>query len=120
MLVNRCMITFNKVDKFCKNFDKNNKNFISGKPFRRRPTMPYSEVMSILLLFQISGFKCFKYYYIFYVQWHLRDDFLKTVYYNQFIALSRSVILPLTIFLKACFSGSCMGILFRLHTDRGL
>ena len=113
------MITYDKVtdifcivDEFCKNFEKTTNNFILGKPSRRPPTMSSSEVISILLLFQISGFKCFKHYYIFYVQKHMRDNFPKTVSYNRFVELSQSVIMPLAIFLKACCSGSCTGISF--------
>lgn len=113
------MITYDKVtdifcivDEFCKNFEKNTKNFILGKPSRRPPTMSNSEIISILLLFQISGFKCFKHYYIFYVQRHMNDDFPKTVSYNRFVELSQSIIMPLTIFLKTCCSGSCTGISF--------
>ena len=113
------MITYGKVtdifciaDEFCKNFEKTTKNFILGRPSRRPPTMSDSEIISILLLFQISGFKCFKHYYIFYVQKHMQDDFPKTVSYNRFVELSQSVIMSLTIFLKTCCSGSCTGISF--------
>lgn len=100
------------VDEFCKNFEKTTKNFILGKASKRLPRMSDSEIISILLLFQISGFKCFKHYYIFYVQKHMQDDFPKTVSYNRFVELNQSVIMPLTIFLKTCCSGSCTGISF--------
>lgn len=113
------MITYDKVtdifcivDEFCKNFEKNTKNFIIGKASRRPATMSNSEIISILLLFQISGFKCFKHYYIFYVQRHMNKDFPKTVSYNRFVELSQTVIMPLTMFLKTCCSGSCTGISF--------
>ena len=113
------MITYDKVtdiycivDEFCKNFEKTTANFILGKPSRRPPTMTNSEIISILLLFQISGFKCFKHYYLFYVQKHMRNDFPRTVSYNRFVELSQSVVMPLTIFLKTCCSGSCTGISF--------
>lgn len=113
------MITYDKVtdiycivDEFCKNFELTTKNFILGRPSRRPPTMSNSEIISILLLFQISGFKCFKHYYIFYVQRHMQDDFPKTVSYNRFVELSQSVVMPLTIFLKTCCSGPCTGISF--------
>ena len=113
------MITYDKVtdiycivDEFCKNFELTTKNFILGRPSRRPPTMSNSEIISILLLFQISGFKCFKHYYVFYVQRHMQDDFPKTVSYNRFVELSQSVVMPLTIFLKTCCSGPCTGISF--------
>ena len=42
----------------------------------------------------------------------MQDDFPKTVAYNRFVELSQSVIMPLTIFLKTCCSGSCTRISF--------
>lgn len=39
-------------------------------------------------------------------------DFSKTVSYNRFVELSQTVIMPLTMFLKTCCSGSCTGISF--------
>ncbi len=113
------MITYDKVsdifctvDEFCKNFQKTTKNFIIGKSLGRPSKMSDSEVISILLLFQMSGFKCFKHYYIFYVQRHMQAEFPATVSYNRFVELSQSVIMPLTIFLKTCCQGVCTGISF--------
>jgi len=74
--------------------------------------MATSEVMSILMLFHLSGFKCFKHYYLFYVQRHMQDDFPQTVSYNRFVELSQSVVMPMTIFLKTCCLGKCTGISF--------
>lgn len=74
--------------------------------------MATSEVMCILILFHLSGFKCFKHYYLFYVQRHMQDDFPQTVSYNRFVELSGSVVMPMTIFLKTCCLGKCTGISF--------
>lgn len=113
------MITYDKVtdifcitDEFCKNFDRTTSNFILGKAPKRPPRMSTSEVMSILVLFHLSGFKCFKHYYLFYVQRHMQGDFPQTVSYNRFIELSQSVAMPMTIFLKTCCLGKCTGISF--------
>lgn len=113
------MITYDKVsdifcivDEFCKNFEQTTKNFIIGKRSTRPSTMSNSEVISILIFFQMSGFKCFKHYYIHYVQRHMQAEFPKTVSYNRFIELSHGVIMPLTIFLKTCCGGACTGISF--------
>lgn len=54
-------------DEFCKNFDQTS-NFILGKPSKRPPKMAKSEVMCIVMLFHLSGFRCFKHFYLFYVQ----------------------------------------------------
>jgi hypothetical protein len=90
------MITYDKVsdifctvDEFCKNFEKTTKSFIIGKSSGRPSKMSNSEVISILLLIQMSGFKCFKHYYIFYVQRHMQAEFPVTVSYNRFVELSQ-------------------------------
>ena len=114
------MITYDKVtdiycivDEFCKNFEKTTANFILGKPSRRPPTMTNSEIISILLLFQISGFKCFKHYYLFYVQKHMRNDFPRTVSYNRFVELSQSVVMPL---IFSSFIRNCLNLSGKYYT----
>ena len=74
--------------------------------------MSKSEVIIIYLLFQLSGFRCFKQYYIFYVQKHLQEEFPNTVSCNRFLELMQSVLLPMTIFAKTCCLGKCTGISF--------
>jgi hypothetical protein len=113
------MIDFNKisdifclVDEFCKDFDKTTRPFVLGKPSKRPPVMSKSEVISICLLFHLSGFRCFKHFYICYIQKHMQQEFPKTVSYNRFVELSQSVLMPMTIFLKTCCLGNCSGISF--------
>jgi hypothetical protein len=113
------MIDFNKisdifclVDEFCKDFDETTRPFILGMPSKRPPVMSKSEVISICLLFHLSGFRCFKHFYMFYVQRHMQGEFPKTVSYNRFVELSQSVLMPMTIFLKTCCLGACSGISF--------
>jgi hypothetical protein len=113
------MIDFNKisdifclVDEFCKDFDETTRTFILGIPSKRPPIMSKSEVISICLLFHLSGFRCFKHFYMFYVQRHMQGEFPKTVSYNRFVELSQSVLMPMTIFLKTCCLGACSGISF--------
>lgn len=113
------MIDFNKisdifclVDEFSKDFDKTTGPFILGVPSKRPPVMSKSEVISICLLFHLSGFRCFKHFYMFYVQRHMQGEFPKTVSYNRFVELSQSVLMPMTIFLKTCCLGTCSGISF--------
>jgi Transposase DDE domain len=113
------MIAFNKitdifctVDEFCTNFDQTTKSFLLGKPSKRPPVMSKSEVITIVLLFHLSGFRCFKHFYIYYVQKHMQAEFPNTVSYNRFVELSQSILLPMTIFLKTCCLGNCTGISF--------
>lgn len=113
------MINFDKVtdifclvDEFCNNFDNYTKDFILGKSSKRPPVMSKSEVITITILFHLSGFRCFKHFYIYYVQKHMQNDFPNTVSYNRFTELMQSNILPLTMFLKTCCLGKCTGISF--------
>ena len=113
------MINFDKVtdifclvDEFCNNFDNSTKDFILGKPSKRPAIMSKSEVITITILFHLSGFRCFKHFYIYYVQKHMQDDFPNTVSYNRFTELMQSNILPLNMFLQTCCLGKCTGISF--------
>lgn len=103
---------FYLTDEFCKEFDKNiSKHQIGNKP-KRKPKMSNSEVITILTLFHYGAFKNLKYFYIHYVQEHLKDDFPDTVSYNRFVELSQKVTLPMVMFLKTCCLGDCTGISF--------
>ncbi|MDM1458397.1 IS982 family transposase [Myroides odoratimimus] len=113
------MICFDKitdifciVDEFCKDFENSTKSFLLGSPSKRPPRMSKSEVITIYLLFHLSGFRCFKHFYIYYVQKHMTKEFPNTVSYNRFVELMQSVIMPMTIFAKTCCLGKCTGISF--------
>ena len=100
------------VDEFCKDFDKTTQSFILGKASKRPLTMSKSEIISICILFHLSGFRCFKHFYLFYIQRHMQNDYPNTVSYNRFVELSQSVVMPMAIFLKTCCLGTCTGISF--------
>ena len=75
------MICFDKiteiyslVDEFCKNFEEQTAPFLLGNKSKRPPKMTTSEVITITLLFHLSGFRTFKHFYLFYVQ---NQSFLK-------------------------------------------
>ena len=113
------MINFDKVtdifciiDEFCISFKQQTSGFIIGKASKRPPLMNDSEVMAILLLFHLSGFRCFKHFYIFYVQKHMQSEFPQTLSYNRFVERSQNVLMPLSIFLKTLRLGTCTGISF--------
>ena len=61
--------------------------------------MSDAEIMGILILFHIGGFRCFKHYYKEYVCKHLKGMFPQCVFYNRFVELEKEVLLPLTIFI---------------------
>lgn len=113
------MICFDKIteiysiaDEFCKNFEQQTSSFLLGNKPKRRPRMSPAEVITITLLFHLSGFRTFKHFYVFYVQRHMQSEFPKTVSYNRFVELQQSCLIQMTIFLKTCCLGKCTGISF--------
>jgi hypothetical protein len=113
------MICFDKitdiysiVDEFCKNFEEQTSSFLLGNKSKRPPKMSSSEVITITLLFHLSGFRTFKHFYLYYVQKHMQSDFPVTVSYNRFVELQQSSLITMTIFAKTCCLGQCTGISF--------
>jgi Transposase DDE domain len=83
-----------------------------GKKHRQRESgLGMSEVMTIVILFQSSGFRNFKTYYTGHVCAHLRKEFPGLVSYQRFVELQSQAALPLTLFLQTRF-GRCTGISF--------
>ena len=99
-------------DEFCKNFEQQTSSFLLGNKSKRPPKMSSAEVITITLLFHLSGFRTFKHFYIFYVQRHMKSEFPQTVSYNRFVEIQQSCIMPMVIFLKTCCLGKCTGISF--------
>ena len=101
-------------DEFCRNFNPylSTKQLTDGKHHRQRDsTLSLSEVMTIVILFQLSGFRNFKTYYTQYVSVHLRREFPHLVSYQRMVELQSLTALPLTAFLHTRF-GRCTGISF--------
>lgn len=106
---------FCSIDDFCNVFEPalKKKQLSSGKKTRKRKfKMSTSEVLTITVLFHLSGMRTFKHFYLFYVQKHLKKEFPETVSYNRFVELMQSNILPLTLYMKTCCLGECTGISF--------
>jgi hypothetical protein len=112
---NKITEIFCSIDDFCIVFEPAlQKRLLStGKKTRNRAfTMSVSEVVTITVLFHLSGIRTFKHFYLFYVQKHLKKEFPNTVSYNRFVELMQANILPLTLYMKTCCLGQCTGISF--------
>ena len=83
---------------------------LGNKP-KKKPRMSTVEVITIYYLFHLSGFRCFKHFYLIFEQKHMKNEFPETVY-NRFVELMQSVLLPMTIFAKTCCLGNCTSISF--------
>ena len=104
---------FCSIDDFCIVFEPalRKRQINTGKKTRNRKfIMSMSEVVTITVLFHLSGFRTFKHFYIYYLQKHLKQEFPNTVSYNRFVELMQSNTLPLTLYMKTCCLGKCTGI----------
>lgn len=82
----------------------------SGQRRRKRATRLHpSEIMTIAILVQYSGYRTFKAFSPHYVQGHLRAEFPNRVSYNRFVELLPRVLIPLTVYLHTQY-GRCTGI----------
>ncbi len=103
---------FCTIDEFLIEFNAHLDSRCIGNPPKRKPKMNQSEVLCICILFQLSGIRCFKWFYNGYVKKHMKDLFPQTVSYNRFVELQKGACLPLAIFVKTCCLGSCTGVNF--------
>ena len=72
----------------------------TNKKRNRKSTLNTSEIMTVLVLFHDSGFRCLQHYYLDYVKVYMQKEFPKTVSYNRFVELQKTAIVPLGNFLK--------------------
>ena len=110
---------FSMCDDFSKNFDDIiQKNSIDAREstkkrkYHRDGTMSDAEVMTILVLFHGSGYRCLKHFYLDHVCKHMRHLFPKVVSYNRFIELQKCAVIKLAVFVKTILMGKCTGISF--------
>jgi len=98
---NKLLELFMTIDDFCialENWKQNQAQFCGS--VTRHPEMSDSEMMTILVFYQWSGYKCFQYYYEHLVAIDLQSDFPKQVSYARFIALIPRLLPGLFLFLQ--------------------
>lgn len=100
------------VDEFCQEYSKIVDRALLGNPSKRPSIMSQSEIITIAIIFQLSGFRTFKHFYLFYVKTHIKEEFPDTVSYNRFTELMQQNLMAMTLFLKTCCLGECSGISF--------
>ena len=84
----------------------------TGQRRRKRATrLSPSELMTILILFQASGYRTFKGFYTQHVQPQLQAEFPHLLSYTRFVALIPRVLVPLAIYVQTQL-GDCTGISF--------
>lgn len=110
---------FFMADEFCKFFYRLLRRYSvedDSRPRKRRyyraPSLCPSEVMTILIMFHCSGYRCLKHFYLHEICGHRRHLFGRLVSYNRFVELEKDVALPLALFVKKVLRGKCTGISF--------
>ena len=104
------------IDDFCirinQVIDKNAIKTNSSIVRRRKPRLTQSEIITIMVVFYYSGYRCFKHFYIEYVCKDLTKDFPDLVSYNRFVELKKRCSVPMILFLQMQCLGQCTGISF--------
>ena len=108
---------FYLVDEFCKEFERNREGYIlcenaSVKRRKRKFIMSDSEIITIVILFDLKSYRCLKHFYTMHVQKYMQSDFPKTVSYNRFVELQQKALMPMAVFLQLCCLGKCTGVSF--------
>jgi hypothetical protein len=94
---------FCHIDDFCNSFEQKSKNFILPNPNKKRQKpcrICLAEIMTILVLFHMSDYRTFKYFYLNCILKDLRSYFPNPVSYQRFVQLTEHALMPLTIFLN--------------------
>jgi hypothetical protein len=111
---NSILPLFSDLDDFCQSFEPTfkTKQLESGTLRRQRQsTLILSEVMTIIVWFQQSGYRTFKDFYLKEVSKHLRDEFPNLVSYNRFVELMPQALIPLCYYLQTR-KGQTVGVAF--------
>lgn len=109
---------FYEIDEFCQELKQGilNKKIIEGKNksiVRNKESRMYlSEVLTIIVLFHLSGYRNFKNYYVKYISVYLRKAFPQLVSYSRFVELMKGAFIPLLLYLKIKRRGKLTGISF--------
>nr|WP_281054668.1 transposase [Thiothrix nivea] len=92
---------FCDIDDFCQQFvpEWNRRQLASGERQRQRTQqLALSEIMTILVYFHRSSYRCFKHYYL-YQRDKLHSAFPELVSYSRFVYLTPTALIPLCAYL---------------------
>ena len=105
---------FCDADDFCKAYEEycKNKLLMDKEEVVPRTRMSLSEIMTILIMYHLSGYKTFKWYYTKHIMVHQRKDFPDLVSYNRFVEIMKFALIPLILYTIKARSGKCSGISF--------
>ena len=79
----------------------------SKRRYHRDGRLSDAEVITIMILFHLGGYKCLKHFYLNEVCRNMTDLFPGLVSYNRFVELERKVVVPFILFVKAYYGMIC-------------
>ncbi len=110
--------TFCIIDDFCASFESEWNNILieysenqGVKKPSRKPQMSLSEIMTLAIAFQQSGYRCFKHFYNSFVMSFWKRYFPSLVSYSRFVYLMQRAVFPMFCFVETVL-GVCTGISF--------
>lgn len=105
---------FCDIDDFCKAYEEycTHSLLMDKNEVIPRTKMELSEIITILIVYHLSGYRTFKWYYKNHVMKYQKQDFPTLVSYNRFVEIMKFAFVPLILYtIKARF-GKCSGISF--------
>ena len=116
MDINQLTRIFCQVDDFCKDFLRYTQGGLLEGPAIKTQRGPEccledSEIMTILIAFQSSGYRHFKIFYQGYLVQYFKKEFPRLPSYNRFIEIMKRVIFLLVLFSQI-YSGKRTGIYY--------
>ncbi len=79
------------IDEFCKLYKKwESSKLISCAPVSkgRQPSLSLSELLTIMVCYHLSGYKCFKYFYLYDICGKHKDKFPNLISYSRYVQLN--------------------------------
>jgi len=114
-MVEQLVEVFCDIDDFCKEQEK---HMITGEaPIIPRTKMALSEIMTIAVMYHLSHYREFKWYYKKCVCENWSEYFPKLVSYNRFVEIMQTISVPLILYLMSSGFGKCSGINFADSTS---
>ena len=105
---------FYSVDEFCKQIEPQFKKKAIDKDGKKRRNRAFkmsdSEIITILILFHLSGYRTLKAFYTQMICKEWRQHFPVVLSYNRFVEREQMVSLKLYLFLNNCCLDDCTGI----------
>lgn len=91
------------IDDFCKSFDAKYQHFFLHSPNKKRQkacSVSLSEIMTIVVIFHMSGYRTFKDFYLLCICRELNPYFPKVLSYSRFVQVMEHALMPLAVFLS--------------------